>query len=61
VLSRNPDTADIPIVVVTASPISTEHRAALDSYPGKALRVIEKLEFGHDRFVEEVRRVLPKD
>ena len=61
VLSRNPDTADIPIVVVTASPISTEHRAALDSYPGKALRVIEKLEFGHDRFVDEVRRVLPKD
>ncbi|MBC7493278.1 MAG: response regulator, partial [Novosphingobium sp.] len=60
-LYRNPDTADIPIVVVTASPISVEHRAALDSYPGKALRVIEKHEFGHDRFVDEVRRALPQD
>ena len=60
-LYRNPDTADIPIVVVTASPISTEHRAALDSYPGKALRVIEKREFGHDRFVDEVRRALSQD
>ena len=59
-LYRNPDTAHIPIVVVTASPISTEDRAALDGYPGKAVRVIEKLEFGHDRFVDEVRRALPQ-
>jgi CheY-like chemotaxis protein len=59
-LYRNPDTAHIPIVVITASPISADDRAALDGYPGKEVRVIEKLEFGHDRFVDEVRRALPQ-
>ncbi|MDB5829144.1 MAG: hybrid sensor histidine kinase/response regulator [Variovorax sp.] len=59
-LYRNPDTAHIPIVVITASAISADDRAALDGYPGKEVRVIEKLEFGHDRFVDEVRRALPQ-
>ncbi len=59
-LYRDPDTAHIPIVVITASPLSADHRAALDGIPGQTVRVIEKMEFGHDRFVDEVRRALPQ-
>ncbi|MES2532233.1 MAG: response regulator [Pseudomonadota bacterium] len=59
-LHRNPETTHIPIVVVTATTMTARDRATLDCIAGKVVRVIEKAEFGHDRFVEEVNRVLPQ-
>src|SRR4029077_7631294 len=54
-LGEQPDTAQIPIVVVTAKQVSAEDRNRLNGY---VAAIMEKTEFGHDLFAAEVRRAL---
>ena len=54
-LQENPETARIPVLVVTAKQISAEDRARLD---GSVTAVIEKAVFDRDRFTAEVRRAM---
>ncbi|MEO8120792.1 MAG: response regulator, partial [Rhodoferax sp.] len=54
-LKRDAATATIPIVVVTAKQITTEDRTRLN---GAVLKVIEKSDFNHGRFIGEVRRAM---
>ncbi len=54
-MNQDPETASIPIMVVTATQISTENRARLNGY---VTTIIEKATFGHDRFTAEVRRAM---
>ncbi|MDB4945922.1 MAG: hybrid sensor histidine kinase/response regulator [Labilithrix sp.] len=55
VLDREPETARIPILVVTAKQVSDEDRARLNRY---ALAIMEKSEFGQERLTAEVERAL---
>jgi PAS domain S-box-containing protein len=57
-LLRDPDTARIPILVVTAKQITCEDRAALNPDPDHVIRIIEKSGFDRLRFMAEVRRAL---
>ena len=57
-LHRNPDTARIPIVVVTARRVTATDRAALQRTPGGVVEIIEKAGFDRSRFIEQVRRAL---
>ena len=52
-LNEHPDTARIPILVVTAKLITDEDRAKLD---GSVATIMEKAAFDPDRFRAEVRR-----
>jgi len=54
-LGRDAETARIPIVVVTAKQITHEDRARLNGY---VEAIMEKTEFGRERFAGEVRRAL---
>ena len=54
-LGEHPETAQIPIVVVTAKQITSEDRDRLNGY---VAAIMEKTSFGHDRFAAEVRRAL---
>jgi PAS domain S-box-containing protein len=54
-LSGHPDTARIPILVVTAKVITAEDRAALS---GNVAAIMEKFEFRRDRLTIEVRRAM---
>jgi PAS domain S-box-containing protein len=54
-LRTHPDTARIPILVVTAKRISAEDRAKLNGY---VAAIMEKAEFDRERFTAEVRRAL---
>ena len=54
-LDQHPDTARIPILVVTAKQITAEDRAKLSRY---VTTIMEKAEFGPDRFTAEVRRAM---
>ena len=54
-LKDHPDTARIPVLVVTARRITTEDRATLNGY---VLTIMEKTEFDRDRFTAEVRRAM---
>jgi PAS domain S-box-containing protein len=54
-LKSDPATASIPVVIVTAKQITGEDRARLN---GDVLKVIEKSEFNHGRFIGEVRRAM---
>jgi CheY-like chemotaxis protein len=54
-LGENPDTAQIPIVVVTAKEVTHEDRARLNGYVDA---IMKKTEFGSERFAAEVRRAL---
>jgi len=54
-LNEHPDTARIPIVVVTAKEITAEDRARLHGY---VTRIMEKNGFDGARFMAEVRRAL---
>jgi PAS domain S-box-containing protein len=54
-LSEDPNTACIPILVVTAKEITTEDRAKLNRY---VTTIIEKTEFDPDRFAAEIRRAM---
>jgi CheY-like chemotaxis protein len=57
-LQLNPDTARIPILVVTAKQVTTQDRTALNSNPGMVIQILEKSGFNHAQFVAEVRRAL---
>jgi CheY-like chemotaxis protein len=52
-LNEHPDTARIPILVVTSKRITEEDRVKLDGY---VTTIMEKADFAHDRFVDEVHR-----
>jgi CheY-like chemotaxis protein len=54
-LNEHPDTARIPILVVTAKEITAEDRAQLSRY---VATIMEKAEFDPDRFTAEVRRAM---
>ncbi|MEP6733662.1 MAG: response regulator [bacterium] len=54
-LQGHPDTASIPILVVTAKHITAEDRAKLNGY---VMTIMEKADFDRDRFVNEVRRAM---
>ena len=57
-LLRNPATAYIPVLVVTARQITEQDRAALNSNPAKVVKILEKAGFNRATFVSEVRRAL---
>ena len=54
-LKGDTGTATIPIVIVTAKQITAEDRAILK---GAVLKVIQKSEFKHGRFIDEVKRAM---
>ncbi|WIM04936.1 MAG: response regulator [Candidatus Nitricoxidivorans perseverans] len=54
-LKEDPATAAIPVLIVTAKILTDEDRRALN---GHVLRIMEKAEFDHGRFINEVRRAL---
>ena len=54
-LKRNPATAAIPIVIVTSKPVTAAERTRLD---GEVMKVIDKSEINHGRFINEVRRAM---
>ena len=54
-LKRDTATATIPVIIVTAKQITAADRATLN---GDVLKVIEKSEFKHGRFIDEVRRAM---
>ncbi len=54
-LNEHPDTARIPILVVTAKQITNDDRAKLSGY---VTTIMEKAEFDTDRFTTEVRRAM---
>jgi CheY-like chemotaxis protein len=54
-LKEHPDTARIPILVVTAKQITAEDRAKLSGY---VTTIMEKTAFDPDRFTAEVRRAM---
>ncbi|MES3022659.1 MAG: response regulator [Pseudomonadota bacterium] len=51
-------TARIPVLVVTAKQVSTEDRAALNSYPETVIHIVEKAGFNRSSFLAEVRRAI---
>jgi CheY-like chemotaxis protein len=59
-LMRHPDTARIPILVVTAKQITKEDTEALNAHRDKVVHVIEKAGFNRHGFLAEVRRALPE-
>jgi len=54
-LKNSPAAAAIPVIVVTAKEITPEDRERLNK---DVLKIIEKSEFNHGRFVGEVKRAL---
>jgi CheY-like chemotaxis protein len=54
-LKAQPDTAGIPVVVVTAKHITTEDRTRLNGYVSS---IMEKVSFDPDGFTAEVRRAM---
>jgi response regulator RpfG family c-di-GMP phosphodiesterase len=52
-LHENPDTARIPILVVTAKQVTAEDRARLN---GHVTAIVEKVVFDRDGILAEVRR-----
>jgi PAS domain S-box-containing protein len=58
VLRRNPLTAHIPILIVTAKKITEQDRTACNRDQDNAIRIIEKAGFNQNRFISEVRRAL---
>jgi len=54
-LSEQPDTAAIPILVVTAKDITAEDRTRLNGF---VTAILEKTEFSRDRLVAELRRAM---
>jgi CheY-like chemotaxis protein len=54
-LKLHPDTARIPLVVVTAKQITSEERTALNGF---VTSIMEKATFDPDRFRAEVRRAM---
>jgi CheY-like chemotaxis protein len=54
-LHEHPDTARIPVLIVTAKEITAEDRARLNRY---VTAIVEKASFDRDRFTAEVRRAM---
>jgi CheY-like chemotaxis protein len=54
-LQEHPDTARIPILVVTAEEITVEDRARLNGF---VTTIMEKADFDRDRLLAEVRRAM---
>ncbi|MDD5333123.1 MAG: response regulator [Rhodoferax sp.] len=54
-LKSSPETAAIPVVVVTAKTLMEEDHAALN---GSVAAILEKASFNHAHFINEVQRVL---
>jgi CheY-like chemotaxis protein len=54
-LHEHPDTARIPVLIVTAKDITAEDRARLNGY---VTAIVEKANFDRDRFTAEVRRAM---
>jgi len=54
-LKEHPDTARIPILVVTAKRLTAADRAKLTGY---VMAIMEKADFSSDRFTTEVRRAM---
>ena len=54
-LSRDPNTARIPILIVTAKTVTPDDRAKLNGF---VTAIVEKDEFSSDRFAAEVRRAM---
>jgi CheY-like chemotaxis protein len=54
-LTENPETARIPILVVTAKHITPEDRERLNGF---VMSIMEKANFDRDRFIAEVRRAV---
>jgi hypothetical protein len=52
-LHEHPDTASIPILVLTAKQVTGEDRAALN---GHVVAIMDKVECDQDRFGTELRR-----
>jgi CheY-like chemotaxis protein len=57
ILKSASETAQIPIIVLTAKYLSAEDRQALN---GHVLQVVEKSQFNHGNFIGEVHRALGK-
>ncbi|MES2973615.1 MAG: response regulator [Pseudomonadota bacterium] len=57
-LQASPDTAGIPVLVVTARHVTAMDRAALNCHAGQRLQIMEKAGFNSQRFAAEVRRAL---
>ena len=56
-LNEHPETADIPILIVTAKHVNPDDRARLNGY---VTAIMEKANFDLDRFTAEVRRALSR-
>jgi PAS domain S-box-containing protein len=54
-LHAAPDTARIPVLVVTAKQITAEDRAKLNGY---VMTIVEKAAFEPERFISEIRRAM---
>jgi PAS domain S-box-containing protein len=54
-LHERPETARIPVLVVTAAPLTAEERAKLNR---NVMAIMEKGTFGHDRLSTEVRKAM---
>ena len=54
-LNESPETARIPVLVVTAKHITAEDRERLNGY---VMTIMEKANFDRDRFIAEVRRAM---
>ena len=54
-LSNHPSTTRIPILVVTSTQVTAEHRATLSS---DVTAIVQKTELNHERFTSEVRRAM---
>ncbi len=57
-LQRDPETARIPILVVTAKRIGPADRELLNCHPDKVINIVEKAGFNRAGFMAEVRRAL---
>ena len=57
-LQGNPETAGIPIVVITAKQVTALDRASLNSNPAHVIRIVQKAGFNRVGFLAEVRRAL---
>jgi CheY-like chemotaxis protein len=56
-LQSNPDTATIPVLVVTAKQITALDLAVLNGNPGRVIGIVEKAGFNRTQFVDQVRRM----
>jgi PAS domain S-box-containing protein len=57
-LQGHPETASIPIVVVTAKQVTEQDRASLNNNPSNIIQIVEKAGFNRVGFITEVRRAL---